>query len=157
MFATFALISSSCTTVNVAGKASPEYVGVDPRAEAILKKYLSLSIENNIHFSNKVTIGFKHINRGSVVGQCSWNPSFREIDIDINYWNYSTYTSKMSLLFHELSHCYCKRRHDHGNNPGHFEDGCPTSLMCPTTIEDDCMRAHYDEYSKELFDRCQPW
>lgn len=175
----FALTTSCCSTAQV--KLAPQYVSVDPRAQKIVDEYMLLSAQNNIQFYDKVTIGFKDINRGEVVGLCTYGGFFREIDIDISYWNRSTYMTKTTLLFHELTHCYCGRGHDYGKKknypeteaarivralqwkveggprPGYWEDGCPVSIMYPVVADDDCVKAHYDQYVKEMFDRCRPW
>lgn len=156
-------------------------MGVDPKVQKMVDEYFWLSTQNHIHFYNKVTVGFKNINEGYVVGLCTYGGLFREIDVDINYWNHSTSTSKMTLLFHELTHCYCGRPHDYGRHlkypesaatklikliewkiaggprPGYRKDGCPISIMHPVVLSDGCMMEHYAEYTKEMFLRCDPW
>lgn len=173
------LLLSSCCSTKV--KIAPEYQGVDERAQRLLEEYMWLSIQNNITFYNKVTIGFKKIGRDDVVGLCTYGLTFREIDLDIDYWQNSTSSQKIALLFHELTHCLCHRGHDYsgydkypesyterliqalewkvkgGPKPGFFDDGCPISLMYPIVVDDDCLRAHYDQYVKEMFSRCKPW
>lgn len=141
-----------------------------------------LSKQYNITFTRPVTIGFKKIKRGNAVGMCTYGGNWREIDIDIEYWlNNHSSAEKLALLYHELIHCYCTRGHDYGEGkdypegvqaridralrwlkeggerPGYWDDGCPTSLMYPVVIEQDCMLRHYHEYIKEMFDRCIPW
>lgn len=159
-------------------KLLPEYKGVDPKVRPIVDEYLWLSTQNNIVFTNIVTIGFKHINRGDIVGLTTYGSYFREIDIDIDYWNHSTKITKMTLLYHELSHAYCHRKHDYGKNlpypeeeatifantwswhfkelanPGYYTDGCPLSIMYPIILSNDCIKLHYNDYTKEMFDRC---
>lgn len=173
------LLTSCSTTLPI--KVKPQYTGVDPRAQSLLDEYMWLSEQNNIHFYNKVTIGFREIKQGNIVGYCTYGGYFREIDIDTNYWNHSTNMTKLTLLFHELTHCYCGRGHDYekdhnypeteaariaralqwklegGDRPGYFEDGCPFSFMYPVVVDDDCVRKHYAEYTKEMFDRCRPF
>jgi len=162
-------------------KTHPDYVGVDPRAQDLVDEYMWLSAQNHIKFYDKVTIGFKVINQGAVVGECTIAPTFREIDLDLTYWNETTKTTHLAVLFHELTHCYCGRGHDYGKDlnypetaearlkralewrihggprPGYGEDGCPFSLMHPSVVDDDCVIAHYNEYVKEMFDRCDPF
>lgn len=170
---------ASCSGLPI--KTKPEYQGVDPRAQHFLDEYLWLSTQHDVRFYNKVTIGFRNINDGLIVGFCTEAEFFREIDLDISYWNNSTSTTRMTLLFHELSHCYCKRDHDYGKDlkypesdaarkaravkwlieggvrPGYWDDGCPVSIMYPVVVDDECMRTHYKEYTDEMFDRCKPW
>jgi len=175
---TFLALSASCATP--AGKLFPEYDGVDPKAQKIVDSYLELAKDEKILFENTVTIGFKKINRGNVVGLCHYGGYFREIDVDIGYWNRSTFISQRTLLFHELTHCYCGRGHDYDDgakykeladsyivegpictvmdvSPGFYDDLCPKSLMFPSVLEDECVNKHYNEYIKEMFQRCRPY
>ncbi len=119
------------------------------------------------------------------VGVCYYGNDFREIDIDRNEWETSSEWGRKALLFHELTHCYCTRPHDWAKDkkypevfmqnvfdylkrfsllkedkkpkPGYREDGCPISIMHPIVIDDDCMVIYYDQYMKEMFERCQTW
>lgn len=106
---------------------------------------------------------------------CTYGGFWREIDIDIDFWNRATPTSKLALMFHELAHCYCTRGHDFADGteypepkfmdffskcttePGYYPDGCPLSIMHPIIIEDTCVANHYNDYVNELFNRCDPW
>lgn len=169
---------ATCSTQNF--RLKPEHKGVEPKLQAIVDKYMDLSKQNDIRFYNKVSIGFKKLD-SPAVGVCWTGGWFREIDIDPDYWKEITNLSKQTLLFHELTHCYCGRPHDYGKSkrypeseearlkqaivwiveggerPGFWEDGCPVSIMYPVVIDDFCMRAHYGEYMTEMFDRCKPW
>jgi hypothetical protein len=171
---------TSCGSVNL-GKLRPEYEGVDPRVQPLVDEYKALAKMNGIRFYNKVSIGFKKINRGNTVGVCNYGSFFREIDVDIDFWLNSTNMSRLALVFHELSHCYCTRKHDYGKDknypetalerleraliwkvqggekPGYWDDGCPKSLMYPVIPDDECLMKHYQEYVLEMFDRCKPW
>ncbi len=173
------ILSTSCSTGD--HKLRPEYRGIDPRAQGLLDEYMKLSALNNIVFKNKVTIGFKNINNENAVGMCTYGGAWREIDIDITYWNLTSSLPHMALMFHELTHCYCDRDHDYGEGlgypekseerinrarewlreggprPGYWADGCPVSLMYPVVADSDCMKAHYQEYIREMFDRCKPF
>jgi hypothetical protein len=162
-------------------KIRPEWPGIDLKAKKIYDEYQVLSKLNNIKFDKPITIGFKRINSSSVIGLCHESPRFREIDLDVDFWKYSTSTSKYALLFHELAHCMCGRDHDYAEDkkypdsqlkrvnwdqilvlkkvsmPGYMEDGCPESIMTPEILSDDCFSTHYDHYTKEMFERCEPW
>ncbi len=171
-------VMPSCS--NIPTRPMPIHNGVDPKVEKVLDEYMYLSAQKHIQFYNKVTIGLRDIDYKSVIGVCYYGAFFREIDIDKTYWNMSTYSGKMALLFHELSHCYCGRGHDFGNKqkypdnelkrealsfahlfgrdlPGYFPDDCPMSLMHPTVVSDSCLRAHYAEYTEEMFNGCSPY
>lgn len=177
--ALFSMIFSCCASLGV--KARPEYTGVDPRVQHIVDEYMWLSTQYNVHFNNKVTIGFKNIGKGNVVGLTTYGGYFREIDIDTSYWNNSTNTQRLAVTMHELGHAYCGRSHDYGDGkkypeaederiaqaenwaskggprPGIYPDGCALSLMYPVVVPDYCIRSHYQEYTKELFDRCKAY
>ena len=159
-------------------KTEPEYHGVDPTLQPIVDQYLRISSDNNVVFSNQVTLGLKNINEGGAVGICNYGKNWREIDVDKGYWERSSEVTHYALLFHELTHCYCGRDHDYGEEKmyktvkelrkeneagikhaggGFYEDNCPTSLMYPIVVDDECMIAHYKEYVKEMFNRCEPF
>lgn len=173
----------SCSTGTV--KKHPEHEGVDPKLQPYVKEYKELAKIQGITFKNDVTIGFKKLNSGSVVGLTTFNRLWREIGIDPEYFEASTNTRRVALLFHELGHSYCTRGHDFtdkdgngidyprdlsslleqafawrkrgGQKPGRYDDACPHSIMYPFVLEDDCMRAHYSDYVVELFTRCEAW
>lgn len=155
----------------------------DPQIKVIVDEFMDLSKRNNVKFKNKVSVGFAKINDGNVIGTCSYRMTFREIDLDIDFWKNASWISKTSLVYHELAHCYCNRDHDFGKGTlypddslkylfqswfkkstfnlyrpeGFFEDGCPLSIMYPKLIEDYCFRVHYNEYTEEMFNRCDPY
>lgn len=170
----------SCSTMPV--KKHPDYKGVDKRAVQIVNEYLDLAKANGITFSNKVTVGYTAIEQEDVVGICNYGDKWREIDVDQSYWAGTSDARKHTLLFHELTHCYCTRDHDWGDGkkkypqkaadrvkealewqkkggdrPGYWDDGCPTSLMYPDVVDELCYWYHKDEYLKEMFNRCVPW
>lgn len=180
------LFLSSCAKPPVKPvKSFPEHSTeiVDPQIKSIYDEFMDLSKRNNINFKHKVSIGFTKIDEDAVIGTCSYRMSFREIDLDKDFWSRATWFSRTSLLYHELAHCYCNRDHDFGDGTlypddslkyllqtlfkkttfnlyrpaGYFEDGCPLSLMHPTIINDDCLRYHYNEYIEEMFNRCDPY
>lgn len=116
------------------------------------------------------------------VGICWWTLNGnREIEINSSSWRWRTDKSRMSLIFHELGHCVYHRVHsmdipsptkwyenlwnfingklvDIGffENYEYYEDGCPKSLMYPTTIYDRCVELHYNDYVEEMFKSCDP-
>jgi len=161
-------------------KIGPEYDGVDSKLQGYVDEYKRLAKDQGIIFKNGVTIGFKKINQGNAVGMTYYGYTWREIDIDKEYYNKSSYITRWVLLMHELDHAYCTREHDYdggkypekredrikealdwqkrkGPKPGRYEDICPTSIMYPSILDDDCVVAHYNDYIKEMFQRCIPW
>lgn len=151
--------------------------------KVITDEYFKLSARNHIKFDKNVSIGFSKITKESVIGFCSYRPGFREIDLDGEYWDSAKWLTKVALLYHEMTHCYCGRNHDFGlgtmypdgslrwlidnllarqpltplKPPGYLEDGCPQSIMHPIIIENSCFKKHYSYYVEEMFSRCEPY
>jgi hypothetical protein len=147
----------------------------------MLEEFMWLSKQNNITFSRQVSMGFKKIKRGNVIGVCTYGGNWREIDVDIDFWLNNPPSARWALVFHELAHCYCTSGHDYGEDkeypeslaeriaqaldwrekggerPGYWDDGCPVSILYPKLVDSDCFLMHYQEYVKEMFDRCNPW
>lgn len=164
------ILLCSCCKPHI--KIRPEYKGVDPILGSLVDEYIDLANQNGIVFDNKVTIGFKDIGNGTIVGLCTFGGWFREIDIDKDYWNKTGSLSHLVLVWHELTHCYCSRIHDYGEGkiysnkewifgtrdaPGYYSDGCPITIMYPQVLDDTCTESHYSDYIKEMFDRCIPY
>lgn len=155
----------------------------DPEVELIVEEYLALSTQYNKKFNHTVSIGFSDIKRGDVIGTCTYGSNFREVDLDTLFWDNATWLSKVALIYHELTHCYCGRDHDFGSGTmypdrslkaiiqaflnkqpltplkpaGYFGDSCPLSNMHPVMIGDSCFYKHYSYYVKEMFNRCKEW
>jgi hypothetical protein len=165
-----------CSEITI--KTMPEFYGTDYRADKLLSDFMSLSTENHVTFTHKVSIGFKRIDQGPVVGLCHDGLYFREITLDTDFWINTTQLGKIALFFHEAAHCYCGRDHDYNGipypeseserfgeyikgifskRPGYYPDGCPLSLMFPSVVPDECVRLHYNDYTKEMFQNCKPW
>lgn len=163
-------------------KPGPEYSGIEPEFIGYSKLYNTLASFHGLSFKNTVTIGFSTIkpkNKDvSYIGYCSYGKNFREIDVDQGYWEKASELTRRSLIFHELTHCYCTRGHDWGEDkqypevgtiqekvqrafwiflPGVMSDGCPKSLMFPHVLGDMCAAKHWPMYEREMFDRCDPY
>ena len=174
----------SCCAINLRKvRVVPNYSGVDPKAQTSVDEWLYMAKTRGLEFNHVVSIGFREINDGDVVGECHYSPYFREIDIDTSFWTNSTDTEKKVLLYHELTHCYCDRGHDYAEGKeygpqngldrrkdleimtikfdvleGRYpEDYCPLSLMYPRIVDTACVMAHYNDYMSEMFDRCQEY
>ena len=183
---TTALVSCSSLFKKIEIKLYPEYVGVDARVKPIVDEFFELSARNNIVFKNRVTVGIKKVNRKSVIGLCTRSLSWREIDIDETFLAESSSKRAKILVFHELVHCYCSRGHDFEGKKysegiekvlenwregiaasipwcleklghGFLEDGCSASIMNPYIVSDECAKAHYEEYLKEMLNDCVPY
>jgi hypothetical protein len=154
-------------------KLHPEHRGVDPEIAPYVDDWLYLARGRGLRFDKAVTVGFKDMGSGTVVGVTTYGYGFREIDIDENYWHSSTSLGKAAVLWHELGHAYCHRDHDYGDGTkygdaesarkdpnkkdGFYEDGCPITLLFPEVVEDDCFEKYYEGYVSELYNRCVPY
>lgn len=166
-------------------KKAPEYKNIDPKLEELLKSYKEEATKRGIKFTKPLTMGFKDIDDGNVVGLCTYGDDWREIDVDKKFWKKSNALTRKTLIYHELTHCLCTRGHDFGKDanypegvmakilndipqhfrfymlydppPGYYDDGCPYSIMHPVVIDNQCMKDHKKEYAEEMWQRCKPW
>lgn len=157
-------------------KTKPSYTGVDPAMRKYVNEYIELAHQHNINFTKTVTVGFTHLHN-NIIGLTTYQPTFREIDVDRVFWIISSNLSRKMLLFHELTHAYCTRGHDWGFGipytyqsmgwyikdgrmllaPGYYSDGCPLSIMNPLLVNNTCAKRHYSDYINEMFQRCIPY
>jgi hypothetical protein len=156
-----------------------KYKGIDGEFANFNNEYRYLAKTHGILLDNQINIGFSEIDQkrfnlktGRVIGMCIYGATFREIEIDKEYWDNASETTRMVLIYHELTHCACGRDHDYNRKPygdgtenkrdpkninGYFKDGCPRSVMFPFILEDSCTLSHYDQYIDEMFDRCEAY
>jgi hypothetical protein len=170
----FAICLYTCSCSGI--KTHPEYKGVNPEVQSYVDEYKALAKIQGIVFENEVTIGFKSINDANVIGECYYGNGWREIDIQALWWMESSNTSRLALLWHELSHCYCGRGHDFEGKKypepdeikklakenklggvGYYPDLCSKSIMFPIILLDECIKIHYNDYIKEMFRDCRPF
>jgi hypothetical protein len=178
---TFTLMMTLAFAYSTKPIIKPTYNGVDARAKRLVNEFKDLAKERGISFKKEIPVGFTKINNGTIVGLCTYGYGWRQITIDEGYFAAINVDEQLSLVFHELTHCYCGRDHDYdkgtkyppteelriveakewqkrgGPKPGRFEDACPSSLMYPIVVESACIRAHYDQYVEEMFNRCKPY
>lgn len=162
-------------------RLAPVYKGIDARAYPLISDYVLRAKKHHVRFTKPISIGFTDINNGGVVGTCFYGKNFREIEIDNHEWFSHTELNREELIFHELTHCLCSRRHDYADGkeytpiplekldqifhdwpfyaplPGRYKDECPLSIMFPHVLSLKCIKAHREEYLNEMFDRCKPW
>lgn len=151
---------------------APIHKGVPQELQPLVNEYKVLAARRGIYFDRPVTIGFVKIKSEGTIGVTYVGSSFREIDIDSEFWGRASEEGRKALLYHELTHAYCDRDHDYGpmryypppnkilrisNGPGYLDDGCPLSVMHPIVLDDWCMSIHYNRYVYEMFDRCLVW
>lgn len=179
------LIAILCANQPKTGKAktSRDHIGIDPELQVYVDDYVDRAKARGFEFKHSITVGFKTINEGAVIGLCTYNKQWREVDIDVPFWESARFKSRMVLVFHELTHCLCSRGHDYGEGkeypnsfvrkvidninfqipyraaqkPGYYEDGCALSIMTPTIEDESCIQAHEEDYMKEMLDRCNPY
>lgn len=178
------VFGSAVTSINPWNKTKtkPDHVGIVKEIQGFETMYSLEASLHGIYFKNHVSIGFSLIKnrkgKGTVVGLCTYGKKFREIDVDLKYWNESTWTTKRTLIYHEMTHCFCGRLHTFKNGildefypdaedikpgpfymiqPGYLADGCPMSIMYPYVLGDDCVKSHWDLYDNEMFEGCSPY
>src|ERR1035437_8833584 len=183
-------IMASCTLVHVKNTVpkEPEMVlaGIDPQISEYFNEYLKLSSQHYITFSKNPVIRFVKIVKKSiipgttVIGICHRSTPLKFIDIDTEFWEHASKSSRKFTIFHELGHCMCGRDHDFAEGKeykeevvekvlnyiynrvsfqipeGYYDDWCPKSIMHPTNNDDSCYEKHYSEYVNEMFERCKP-
>lgn len=166
-------------------KTSPVHVGIDTEILAFEISYVGDAASHGIKFKKPVTMGFSEIKwkkgKGTVVGLCTYGKNFREIDIDPKYWAESSWETKRTLIYHEMTHCLCGRYHtwkdgtypeadsdmelmrDMGPKPfykrppGFLDDECAASIMYPYVLSDECIAKHWPYYDSEMFEGCKPY
>jgi hypothetical protein len=155
---------------------------IGPEFRELTKEYLQLSSDHGIYHNRLVPIGLVDLSFDyPTIGTCWLYEHHRDIDIDSTYWKKASPLGKKMLTFHEMSHCYCGRGHDYGPKAefnyssgftaifnkilvinkdkahGYYKDGCPLSIMYPTTVADACYSTHYNDYIKEMFNNCKAY
>ena len=121
----------------------------------------------------KVTIRFGDL-EDSKTGLCEFIPIWGHsiITIDRQFWKNKDEYKKKELMYHEFGHCICGIAHtwEYGAYPeadgstkpsgneseGFFLDGCPQSMMFPYELDTDCVIKHWEEYKKDIYNRCYP-
>ena len=156
-------------------RLTPAHEGMDDRLKPYLFDFLQQVTpeQKEIIGQYRMSMGFEDL-PGSIAGVCvGFSPGHREIGIDNSTWEKATELERKALMFHEIAHCLCNRKHNHSkgkyNNDtdeedkvertaknGYFEDGCATSMMHPRMQPDWCVYAHYDHYFAEIFEKCDP-
>lgn len=181
----FTIIASCAKPPIRVGKEAPEFTKtvVSPEVQVIQNEFFALSAQNDIYFTDNVTIGFAPIERERTIGSCTYGGDWREITLDTPYWTNANWATKVALVYHEMAHCFCTRDHDFDDGemypdnslkyilqrllpkylfapmkvPGYMEDYCPKSIMHPIVLSNECFEKHYSHYVKEMFNRCNPW
>lgn len=132
-----------------------------------------------IRFTRNIGVSMTKIEKPNVIGLCYYLGTYRQIELDTLFWKFSDSHQRLALIFHELTHCYCSRKHDFdgvkypetdqekaeahkkyketGERHGYYDDGCPRSIMHPTVVDGFCIQLHYGEYIMEMFDRCRAY
>lgn len=98
-----------------------------------------------------VPIGFKDLGP-NIAGICyrtifDGKTIYAYVEIDSLYWPTLSEHQKINLIFHELGHCAMNRDHV----PFEAVRLCPTSFMHYQIMGNDCLKANYEDYIKEMF------
>ncbi len=166
----------SCTTVPV-GDNNPRITNNFNNIAPEIEVYLSEFNELTGLKSDNLTAGFGDLRlREGAIGVCfNFGKGKKEIEIDRWFWRGSSGISKKALVFHEAVHCLCGKGHSfHGKRykeakeeetpdtddpkelekKGYFPDKCALSIMHPKIQPDFCLKAHWNEYLKEMINSC---
>lgn len=160
--------SLSCSSLT-AGKINPEF---DPYVKDF--QILVPEFKDQVE---KVDIDFydfkKKEKNFNTIGRCNYNliePN--SITIDVEYWGYSSPTSKYFTVLHEIGHCVCHLPHSEVSTgftgwledflfdlgiwkkKGYLNDGCPASIMHPSEFSEFCALNHYYYYLEEFRQSC---
>ena len=175
---------NSCSSPSI--KYHPDYKGINIELLPYEIEYQLLASKHGIKFYTDITIGFTSLRKDEkdlIIGQCNYGDDWREVDIDKNFWEKSSFLTKRALIFHELNHCHCERGHTYGKNAdksypdstfekfiftltpipkdkserAYLDDGCPSSIMRPVIVDDSCMLHHFEYYIDEMFNHCIPF
>lgn len=93
---------------------------------------------------NKTTIGICYYSN-------TYTSRYNHIEINREFWTDSSYITRKSLIFHELSHCVgLYFEHSNSNMP----DGiCPISIMDAVMPPEYCLLKNWNFYEQELKER----
>lgn len=84
---------------------------------------------------------------GARVGQCTIKSNgYKIIEIDPGAWEFKSEIDKISLMFHELGHCFLYQNHRNYL----LNDNCPGSIMDEYVVSRECLDKHFDYYTDEL-------
>lgn len=108
---------------------------------------------------------------GPAVGVCTYTFPRTRITLDRTYWKTASELDRESLMLHELTHCVCSVGHvfftgtypEKPSKPmfssdyllnGYLEDGCPSTIMYPYTLDEGCYKKHREHYRFEIRLQC---
>jgi hypothetical protein len=89
----------------------------------------------------------------------------KAIQVRWDIFLFSSELQKKAIIFHEILHCYCGRKHTilkgsywemfgwtykKTNNKG----DCPLSIMYPSLLSSECLNQNWEEYMEEAFSFC---
>ena len=154
-----------------------------PVVDKVFQRYVSGFLEDSgglLHNNDfeKLSIKFKDLEfskGGETIGQCTWSIFSHgplDIVVDTTYWDQAGDLSRWALIYHELGHCVCNRRHTveeeillvkildalgirhrrHNLLPGK----CPRSVMTPHVPSAACLNVYRARYVEEMFLHCLP-
>lgn len=125
----------------------------EPKKKETEKVFLNY-VKNfeNVNGTIKTTIIFGNL-ESPIVGLCKkWNnSSYREIEIDREYWDNANELSREQLILHELGHCELNLNH----KDSFLDNNCPSSVMRSYTFFkselNNCFEPNFKYYLEELF------
>ena len=125
-----------------------QFDGIDPAVQEHVDLFSKLTGKKP-----EVNLGFiKEPHSELTIGTCYYGiPGKPQVHLLKSYWDKADYVDRVTLVFHELAHCLCEADH----NEKVLTDGCPYSIMYPTTFSRRCLNKHADHYIMELQSICK--
>ena len=127
------------------------YHGVNEAFQPYLDEYI---INKGYPLAYDISINFAPVDqvngpKDKVVGLCTeWdNSKYRQITIDLEYWNSADINTRLALIYHELGHCDLDLDHDDTLK----DDYRPLTLMHPNIASP--WNSELSYYTLELFNR----
>lgn len=115
---------------------------VDPQLSPYINQ---LSVELNVDVSD-ISAKFSDLDPG-IVGECVQNDQWKIIYITTKFWQHSSDIERQMVVAHELGHCTKNLTH----NASILPNGCPASIMHPSTISIRCIQTEgWKYYSDNL-------
>lgn len=134
--------------------------GAGPSPHNIIDKEFNKFIEQfykdvGMWFGGSIVLSSDAEFIANVVGTCDYTQLTSKkntVRIKASFYNKATKETKTALLYHELGHCALGLDHDSRiifNSYDTMSD-CPNSIMHPTLVSDECIKANWQHYIEEL-------
>jgi hypothetical protein len=165
------LSSNSCATPHIEGRR-PEFNDYVEDFVKLLPEHAREARELKVGFENFKMYPSKKDR--DIIGRCYYDLIVpNTVTFDYEYWQTASPTSKYFTFLHEFGHCVCYSHHTEitqgwtakleeflfklkiWKRKGYMDDGCPASLMHPSSFDDSCALRHWNYYINEFKETCR--